>query len=424
MRPRALITGIGLISPLGLTTQTTWFSLLSSQSAIKPYFHHPQIPVEIAASIPRESLPSTPPYLSPCPDFAKFALLASNLAFQDANLLPHSFNPNLAGVSIGVGIAHIPDIEIVSTHLSNNKYRRISPYAVPRTLPNTPAGLVSLHHNLRGPTLTPATACAAGAHALGDAYHAIQRSDVDIMIAGGSEAALHPVTIAGFARAQALSIQEPAKPFDITRSGFVVGEGAAVLIVENELHARARGVKAYAEVVGFGASGDAYHVTAPPSDGDGALRAMRKAVKDSGFKKEQVHYINAHATGTNIGDLVERRAIANLLPVNDVGDKCVVSSTKGGTGHLLGAAGAMETAFAALAVAQDVVPPTLFLNSLDKDEEIEQLGWGDVNRYIPNVKKEMKIELALSNSFGFGGTNACVAVAKAPEDMRRNIING
>lgn len=429
MCTRVVVTGIGLITPLGLTTSSTWKALIAGETAVKYVEHHPSIPVKVAAQIDRSALPSVPPLLSPCPEFAAFALLAAREALLDASLLTvdpeddlrgEGYDPTRAGTSIGVGIGQIQDIVSASATLAAGKYRRVSPFLVPRLLPNTPAGLIALRHRLRGPVLSPATACAAGAHALGDAFHAIRRGDVDLMLAGGTEAVVDPLAIAGFARARALTTgfnDEPHKasrPFDIARDGFVIAEGAGVLVLEAEEHAKRRGVEyVYAELVGVGATGDAHHITSPAPDGDGAMRAMLAALSTAGRGTKEVDYVNAHATSTPVGDAVERLAIASLLDAGEVGERAVVSATKGATGHLLGAAGAVEGGFAALAVAEGVVPPTVNLDEVDEDQEAERCGWGAKERYVPKVSREMDVRLALSNSFGFGGTNCCVAFARA-----------
>lgn len=429
MTPRVIITGIGLVTPLGITTASTWRTLLSGATAVKHIVHHPSIPVKIGAMVDRELLPSPPPLLSPCPDFAAFALIGAHEALRDAGLLRadpsedklrgDGYDLTRAGVSIGVGMGYIEDAVAASESIHSGRYRRVSPFLVPRLLPNTPAGLVALRHALRGPVLAPSTACAAGAHAIGDGFHAIQRGDVDMMVVGGAEAAVGPVAVAGFARAKALTSSwndDPSKasrPFDKRRNGFVIGDGAGILVLENADSARRRGItEAYAEVLGFGMSGDAYHITSPAPDGNGAIRAMRDAVRMARREVKDLDYVNAHATSTPLGDAVERRAIATVLDAETVGNRAVVSSTKGATGHLLGAAGGVEAAFAALAVCTGKVPPTVNLEEVDDDPEAQRLGWGDADRFVPQVARSMDVDFALCNSFGFGGTNACVAIAK------------
>lgn len=412
------------MTPLGLSTPKTWTNLIAGNTAIQHTQHHDAIPISLSAPISRDALPKQPPMLSPCPPFATYALVAAREALLDARLLPShdmplSYDPDDSGVSIGVGMAHLPDIATTSEHLKRNEYRRVSPFLVPRILPNTPSGLVSLRHGLRGPTLAPATACAAGAHAIADGFHAIRRGDASVMVVGGAEAAIHPIAVAGFARAKALAASPKSAPFDRNRSGFVLGEGAAILVLESEAHARSRHAKAYAEICGSGASGDAFHVTSPCPGGSGAIRAMRAALKNARRQPCDVDYVNAHATGTIVGDAVERTAIAQLLSGtgNDPG-QAVVSSTKGATGHLLGAAGAVEAAFCVLAIAENIVPPTVGLRQMDEDEEANKCGWGDLERYVPQNAKEKNVQFALSNSFGFGGTNACLAFGDAPDGFK------
>lgn len=434
----ALVTGVGLVTPLGPTTASTWAALTAGTTAIRSMHHHDALPVHLAATVSQDQLPPTPPLLSPCPAFAAYALCAAREALIDAGLLLHNdtynYDNDRAGVSIGVGMAHLPEIATTSEHLSRGNYRKVSPYLVPRILPNTPAGLVSSRHNLRGPTLAPATACAAGAHAVADGLHAIQRGDADVMIVGGTEAAIHPIAVAGFARARALATRTDSAPFDSARSGFVLGEGAAILVLESLDHLLARSgsgnggdgstakAQAYAQLVSAASTGDAHHITSPCPNGSGAKRAMWAAIKAAGKRPHDVDYVNAHATGTPIGDAVERAAIATVLSNGDGGDdigndRAVVSSTKGATGHLLGAAGAVEAAFTALAIAHDMAPPTVGLKTLDEVEELTRSGWGDLQRYVPGHAVETPISFALSNSFGFGGTNACLTFAEPPDGI-------
>lgn len=423
MQPRVLVTGIGLVTPLGLSTSSTWTKLIAGHSAIRETHHHDAIPIRLAARVTHGALPKTPPLLSPCPPFAKFALVAAREALLDAQLLPGDnttlpYDPYTSGVSIGVGMCHLPDIAITSEHLTRNEYRKVTPFLVPRVLPNTPAGLVSLSYGLQGPILSPATACAAGAHAIADSFHIIRRREASIMLAGGTEAAINPIAVAGFARAKALTSSATSAPFDADRSGFVLGEGAALLVLEDETHAKSRGAKAYAEICGAGMSGDAFHITSPSPDGNGALRAMRSALQCANRDSSEVDYINAHATGTITGDAAERTAIARLLHGKNGNDsRAVVSSTKGATGHLLGAAGAVEAAFSVLAIAEKTVPPTVGLRKLDNDEQVGECGWGDLKRYVPQVSRRRNVCLALNNSFGFGGTNACLAFSEIPDSV-------
>jgi 3-oxoacyl-[acyl-carrier-protein] synthase II len=373
--------------------------------------------------------PPPPPLLGrDVPPFAHYALIAAAASLQDAGLPPRlSDTAGLrAGTAIGVGMAHVADLVHAGAQLAAGRPRRVSPFLVPRVLLNTPAGLVAQTHNLRGPNTAPATACAAGAHAVADGLHAIRRGDADVMVVGGTEAAIEAVGMAGFGRARALSTgfaDDPAaasRPFDAARDGFVMGEGAGVLVLEAADAAAARGVtSAYAELAGAGASGDAFHPTSPPPDGDGAQRAMAAALDSARLLPSDIDYVNAHATSTPTGDTIERRAIAQFLSADVCGSRAVVSSTKGLTGHLLGAAGAVEAALAAMAVATGTVPPTANLNSLEEDAHCEGLGWGDLARYVPLYAVRRQVDVALSNSFGFGGTNACVVFARPPDGFER-----
>lgn len=429
MAPRVLITGIGLITPLGLSTPTTWRALISGRSGIRHTPHHDALPISISAPVAKDGLPKPPPLLSPCPPFASFALIAAREALKDAQLLVADgenpvYDPETSGVSIGVGMAHLPEIANVHSHLLKNAYKKISPFLVPRILPNTPAGIVSLLHCLRGPTLAPATACAAGAHAVADGFHAIRRGEARVMVVGGAEAAIHPIAVAGFARAKALASSPTSAPFDINRSGFVLGEGAAILVLEEEAHARSRGVASYAELAACAATGDAFHITSPAPDGSGAFRAMKSVLRLADRQPKDVDYVNAHATGTTIGDAVERRAIARLLDMRQhKNPDAVVSGTKGATGHLLGAAGAVEAAFTVLSISEGVIPPTIGLTALESDAEAEDCGWGDLERYTPCHSLQKKVRFALSNSFGFGGTNSCLAFSEAPDGIPRRGID-
>lgn len=429
---RVLVTGIGLVTPLGLTTASTWRALLAGETAVREMHHHDAVPIRLAAALAPGSLPPPPPQLSPCPAFAAYAVAAAGAALSDAGLSgpsvterhAYEYDGDYAGVSIGVGMAHLPTICDAARALDAGRYRRVSPFLVPRILPNTAAGLVSLVHGLRGPSLAPATACAAGAHALCDALHAVRRGDADIMVAGGAEAAIDPIAVAGFGRARALAADPTSAPFDSHRSGFVLGEGAAVLVIEAADHAARRGAAAYAELLGCAATGDAYHVTSPPPDGSGAMRAMRSALRSARVTPADIDYINAHATGTAVGDAIERRAISDVFSNEHApAGSAVVSSTKGATGHLLGAAGAVEAAFTALSVAHDIVPPTVGLRELDQADDVAQRGWGDLERYVPDTAVRKVVTHAISNSFGFGGTNVCLAFGKPDTEVRQRKLS-
>ena len=425
-RRRVLVTGIGLVTPLGTSKSITWQNLLKGNSGIDriSQFDTQILPVKIAGEVKREHLEATCNILPPTPAHGRFAIHAANEALRDASL-NHGSLGETCGVSIGVGMSGLEDAFKGYEQILSSSPRRLSPYLVPRVLVNTAASLISITNQLTGPCIAASTACAAGLHAIIEAKHIVERGDVPIMLAGGAEAATHSVSIAAFARARALATgfdddpQSASKPFDSKRCGFVLSEGAAVLVLECEEHARNRGVThAYAELLGSSATADAFHITAPCPNGSGAKRAMNQSLKRSGFSSVQVDYVNAHATGTKVGDAVERRAIAHVLRDNDT---AVVSATKGATGHLLGAAGAMEAAFTALTVSTGHVPPTLNLDNLENDEEVESNGWHDIHRYVPKASIQKHVDVALCNSFGFGGTNACVTFAAPNGYARRHM---
>lgn len=424
---RVLITGIGLVTPLGTSTLSTWHRLIAGHVAISPItaWDASKLPARIAGTVAIDELPVSPALLAPTPLYARFALCAAGEALRDADLIDVALDER-AGVSIGVGMSGLDDAILAHEQISAGRHRRVSPFTVPRVLANTPASLVSLAYSLRGPCVAASTACAAGLHAIGEAFHVVRRGDADVMLAGGAEAATNAVAVAAFSRARALIIDAnddagmASRPFDRSRNGFVLAEGAAVLVLESEEHARERGVRGvYAELRSASATADAFHLTAPCPKGSGARRAMRLALKRAEVEAGEVDYVNAHATSTKVGDAVERSAIANVLCDND---KAVVSSTKGATGHLLGAAGAMEAAFTALAISTSCVPPTVNLEVLDEDEECEKMGWGDVQRYVPGKSVRRQVDVALCNSFGFGGTNACVALTQPPDGFKRRAI--
>lgn len=438
---RVVITGIGLVTPLGCSLESTWHGLCGHQPAqqCSSVYTIQQGSRDRLASVVKqvpedESLEKFSGLLGRhIPSQIRFALEGSRAALDDASL-PTRFTDAEApmiGTSVGVGMAHVPDLTDAARHLAAGKPRRVSPFLVPRVLVNTSAGLVAQMHNLQGPNTAPSTACAAGAHAVIDGFHAIKRGEARVMVVGGSESAIEDVGITGFLRANALSrnfLENPemaSRPFDSKRDGFVMGEGAGVLILEDFEHARQRGLKSvYAEVRGAGMSGDAYHVTSPSPGGYGAIRAMKAALDSGSVACGDVEYINAHATGTPAGDAVERKAIAKLF--NDsgrAGRRTVVSSIKGNTGHLLGASGAVEAAVTALVVSTGRIPPTVNLESLDKDKECTDLGWGDIDRYVPNNARDMQVDVALTNSFGFGGTNACILLTAPPEGFGRRTLN-
>jgi len=334
--------------------------------------------------------------------FIQFAIAAAQFAMDDAKLPITADNATRVGVFMGSGIGGFTSIEREHIELLNGGPRKISPFFIPASIINLAAGQVSIRFGAKGPNLATCTACSASAHAVGDSFEIIRRGDADAMIAGGSEAAITPMSVGGFAAMRALSTRngEPGKacrPFDKDREGFIIGEGSGVVVLEERESAIARGARIYAEVVGYGMSGDAYHITAPTEDGNGAVRAMEGALKKAGIPAAQVDYINAHGTSTPHNDRIETLAIKRLF--GDHAGKLAISSTKSMTGHLLGAAGGLEAGISALAVHHQIAPPTVNLDTPDPECDLD---------YVPGKPRNMKIEYALSNSFGFGGTNAAL----------------
>jgi 3-oxoacyl-[acyl-carrier-protein] synthase II len=403
---RVVVTGIGLVSSLGIGTELNWAALCAGQSGIAPItkFDAAQFATRIAGEVkgfdPHQFIEKKD--VKKMDVFIQFAIAASQFAMDDAGL---TVTPEMAprvGVFIASGIGGFSTIEREHIALLEGGPRRISPFFIPSAIINLAAGQVSIRFGAKGPNSATCTACAASAHAIGDAYEIIRRGDADTMIAGGSEAAITPMGVGGFAAMRALSTRndEPeraSRPFDADRDGFIVGEGSGVVVLEELGQALRRGARIYAELVGYGMSADAFHVTAPPDDGDGAFRAMRKALETAGIEPPAVQYINAHGTSTPPGDRIETMAIRRTF--GDHAYTLAVSSTKSMTGHLLGAAGGLEAGITALAVHHQLVPPTINLEKPDPDCDLD---------YVPGTCRPMAIEYALSNSFGFGGTNAAL----------------
>ncbi len=405
-RRRVVVTGIGLVSSLGIGTEANWRSLLAGQSGIATItkFDPTQFSTRIAGEV-KGFDPLT--YIEKkdvkkMDVFIQYAIAASQFAVDDAALTFTKEEAPRVGVFIASGIGGFTTIEREHIALLKGGPRKISPFFIPSAIINLAAGQVSIRFGAKGPNLATCTACSASAHALGDAYEIILRGTADVMIAGGSEAAITPMGVGGFAALRALSQrnddpEHASRPFDRDRDGFIVGEGSGMLILEEYERARQRGARIYAEVVGYGMSADAYHITAPSEDGDGPYRVMGAAIESAGVQPSSVDYINAHGTSTPHGDRVETIAIKRCF--GDHAPKLAVSSTKSMTGHLLGAAGGLEAGITALAVYNQMVPPTVNLDCPDAECDLD---------YVPKVKRDMKIEYALSNSFGFGGTNAAL----------------
>jgi 3-oxoacyl-[acyl-carrier-protein] synthase II len=405
-RRRVVVTGIGLVSSLGIGTEPNWAALASGTSGVNTIskFDASQFATRIAGEVrgfdPLQFIEKKD--VKKMDVFIQYAIAASQFAMDDASLqITPELAPN-AGVFIASGIGGFTTIEREHKALLEGGPRKISPFFIPSAIINLAAGQVSIRFGAKGPNSATCTACSASAHAIGDAYEIIRRADADVMIAGGSEAAITPMGIGGFGALRALSTRndEPSRasrPFDRDRDGFVVGEGSGVLILEELGFAVRRGARIYAELVGYGMSADAYHITAPSEDGDGPLRVMGRAMKSAGVDPAQVSYINAHGTSTPHGDKVETLAIKRCF--GDHAGSLMVSSTKSMTGHLLGAAGGLEAGVTVLAVHHQLVPPTINLDCPDPECDLD---------YVPNRAREAAIEYALSNSFGFGGTNAAL----------------
>lgn len=414
---RVVITGMGMVTPLGFGVGHNWASITSGKSGIRKieHFDVSDITSQIAGVIPRtdSAVPTdgafnadlfVPPKDQRKIDvFITYALAAAQEAIEDSGWQPtEEEDLDRTGVLVGSGIGGLDEIYNTSLLLQEKGPRRISPFFVPAALINLTSGHISIKHGFRGPNHSVVTACSTGTHAIGDAARLVALDDADVMIAGGAEGAVCRLGVAGFAAARALSTgyndrpAEASRPWDKDRDGFVIGEGAGIVVLEEYEHAKKRGAKIYAEVIGYGLSGDAYHITSPPEDGNGGFRAMKAALKRAGLNPEDIDYINAHGTSTPVGDGIEhgavKRLFANTLPTLSM------SSTKSAIGHLLGAAGAVEAIYSAKAIQTGVLPPTLNLENPSEDCTGIDL--------VPKVAKEKKVRTALSNSFGFGGTNA------------------
>ena len=411
---RVAVTGVGLVSPLGVGTAENWEALLAGRSGIGliTRFDTTDYPSRIAGEVkgfnPLDFLDKKE--VKKSDTFIQYALAASRFAVDDSGLAIDAGNADRVGVVIGSGIGGLPLIEAMHKTLLERGPSRVSPFFIPGQIVNMAAGQVSIRYGARGPNTSPATACTTGLHAVGDAFRLIQAGEADAMIAGGTEAVITPLAMAGFCAMRALSTrnEEPEKasrPWDAHRDGFVMSEGCGVVVLEELAAAERRGARIYAEVVGYGMSADAYHISAPHPEGDGAVRVMRAALADAGIAPEQVGYVNAHGTSTPLGDLSEVRAIKRVF--GDHAYKLAVSSTKSATGHLLGAAGGLETGILALAVRDQVLPPTL---------NLDEPGEGCDLDFVPHHARQVDLEYALTNSFGFGGTNASIAMKRYAGD--------
>jgi len=406
---RVVITGLGAVSPLGNDVPTTFQGLIEGRSGIGPItkFDATDYACRIAGEVDVDvSSVMSEKEKKKVDIFIQYAIYAASEAFQDCGLELDRLDLTRFGASIGSGIGGLPMIERQHSILVEKGPRRITPFFIPSLIVNLAAGNVSIKYGLKGPTMAAATACATGTHAIGDAYRLIQRDDVDFMIAGGTEGVVSPLAMAGFASMKALSTrndepQRASRPFDIDRDGFVLGEGCGLVILEEYEHARARGAKIYAELVGYGMSSDAYHITSPSEDGDGPIRVMQATLKDAGLNPEDIDLINAHGTSTPAGDLVESLAMESVF--GDHLNKLMVHSTKSMTGHMLGAAGGIETVAVAKTLETGIVHQTANLENQDPACRFDA---------VKGAAREVKLRYALSNSFGFGGTNGALILKK------------
>jgi 3-oxoacyl-[acyl-carrier-protein] synthase II len=410
---RVVVTGLGMVTPLACGVEATWRRLINGESGARRIdkFDASDLACKIACQVPRgngrDDAFNADQWMEPkeqrkVDDFIIFAMGAAAQALQDAGWKPSTYEDQIkTGVMIGSGIGGLTGIAETAIILKERGPRRVSPFFIPGRLINLASGYVSIAHGLKGPNHAVVTACSTGAHAIGDAARLVALGDADVMVAGGAESPISRIGVAGFIACRALSTsfndrpERASRPYDRDRDGFVIGEGAGVVVLEDYEHAKKRGVRIYAEVIGYGMSGDAYHITAPAPDGDGAWRCMQAAITRAGISAAEIDYINAHGTSTPLGDEIELAAVHRLLG-NAAGRVCM-SSTKSSIGHLLGAAGAVESIFSILAMRDGVVPPTINLDHPSVETPID---------LVPHHSKERDVNLALSNSFGFGGTNA------------------
>jgi 3-oxoacyl-[acyl-carrier-protein] synthase II len=417
---RVVVTGMGIVSPLGLGVEHVWKKLINGESGISAIqsFDTTELTAKIAGQVPPGPAADggldlsewiAVKELKKMDRFIHLGLVAAAEAVEDSGWLPQTEEEKYAsGVMIGSGIGGLQSIYEASVIVHEGRARRLSPFFIPSALINLVSGQVSIKYGLKGPNHSAVTACATGVHAIGDAARLIGLGDADVMVAGGAEAAVNPLGIAGFCASRALSTgfndrpAEASRPWDKDRDGFVMGEGSGVVVLEEYEHAKARGAKIYAEIGGYGMSGDAHHITAPAEHHDGAFRAMKAAFKSGGLRPEDVQYVNAHGTSTPMGDDLELEAVENMF--GDSAKRVAMSSTKSATGHLLGAAGAIEAIFSILAIRDGVAPPTLNLIEPSRESVIDRVALS---------AQERKIDIALSNSFGFGGTNASILFKRA-----------
>lgn len=410
MKRRVVVTGLGLVSPLGIGVNDTWEALCAGKSGITEItrFDATPYPTKIAAEVKgfhaedfmaRKEAKRFEPFIS-------YALAAARMALEDSGLTIDASNSDRVGVITGCGLGGLHFMEETIIQVNTKGPKRVSPFFIPMMIGNMAPGQISIHFGARGPNSSMATACAAGTHAVGDSFRIIQYGHADAMITGGTEAVIAPSAVAGFNAMKALSTrndepQKASRPFERDRDGFVIGEGAGILILEALEYAQERGADIYAEVIGYGMTGDGYHMTSPPPDGNGAVRCMQEALADAGLAPKELDYINAHGTSTELNDLYETRAIKTVF--KDDASKVAISSTKSMTGHLLGGAGGIEAVFTSLSIHNDIIPPTINYDNPDEELDLD---------YVPNKARKTIVNTAMSNSFGFGGTNGCLVMKK------------
>ncbi|NOQ45734.1 MAG: beta-ketoacyl-ACP synthase II [Desulfobulbaceae bacterium] len=410
MKRRVVITGVGLVTPLGTGTDKTWQGLVSGQSGIGPItrFDASDQASRIAAEV-KDFDPAKwfeKKQVKNLDHFVQYAVAAADMAWKDSGLLISDEMAERVGVITGCGMGGLPTIEQYHGVLMNRGPRRVTPFFIPRVIPNMPSGHISMRLGAKGPNLALSTACAAGTHAVGEAFRHIAYGDCDIVVSGGAESVICPLAVGGFSSMKALSTRndEPEKasrPFDRDRDGFLIAEGAGMIILEELEMARSRGAEIYAEIVGYGQTSDAYHIAAPPEDGEGAARCMAMALRDAEMNPDDIDYINAHGTSTPLNDRCETTAIKTVF--QEHAKNLAISSTKSMTGHMLGGAGGIESAFTALTLHHGVIAPTVNLDNPDPACDLD---------YVPNTAREVKVSIAMSNSFGFGGTNGVIIMKR------------
>lgn len=410
MKRRVVVTGIGLVTPLGTGTKKTWEGLLNGRSGIGPITrfdasaHASQIAAEVKDFEPSDWFEKK--QAKTLDHFVQYGIAAAELAIQDSGLKLTEELSERVGVITGCGMGGLPTIEEYHGVLMNRGPRRITPFFIPRVIPNMPSGHISMRFDAKGPNLSLSTACAAGTHAVGEAFRHIAFGDCDVAITGGTESVICPLAVGGFSSMKALSTrnddpEHASRPFDLERDGFIIAEGAGMIVLEELDAARARGAKIYAEMVGYGQSSDAYHIAAPPENGEGAARCMAMALKNAQLNPEDIDYINAHGTSTSLNDRCETTAIKTVF--GDHAGRLAISSTKSMTGHMLGGAGGIESAFTALTLHHQCAPPTMNLENPDPACDLD---------YVPDTARKMNIRAAMSNSFGFGGTNGVIIMKR------------